>query len=58
MQGKTIHGSKGLEARVVFIIGLTDGSGGFTDVWLMDRIYTCKNNLKLTCLIVKAWSEN
>ncbi len=39
LKGKTIHGAKGLEARIVFIIGLTDGPGGFPDVWLMDRIY-------------------
>ncbi len=37
--GKTIHASKGLEAKVVFIIGLTEGSGGFPDVWLEDRIF-------------------
>lgn len=39
VQGKTIHASKGLEAKVVFIIGLTEGSGGFPDVWLEDRIF-------------------
>jgi len=39
VQGKTIHAAKGLEARVVFIVGLTDGSGGFPDVWLEDRIF-------------------
>lgn len=39
VQGKTIHSSKGLEAKVVFIIGLTEGSGGFPDIWLMDRIF-------------------
>ena len=37
--GKTIHGAKGLEAKIVFIIGLTDGPGGFPDVWLLDRIF-------------------
>jgi DNA helicase-4 len=37
--GRTIHGAKGLEARVVFIIGLTEGSGGFPDTWLHDRIF-------------------
>lgn len=36
---KTIHASKGLEAKAVFIIGLTEGSGGFPDVWMDDRIY-------------------
>lgn len=39
VSGKTIHASKGLEAKVVFIIGLTEGSGGFPDIWLEDRIY-------------------
>lgn len=37
--GKTIHSAKGLEAKVVFIIGLTEGSGGFPDIWLEDRIF-------------------
>lgn len=36
---KTIHSAKGLEARVVFIVGLTDGFGGFPDIWLEDRIF-------------------
>ncbi len=39
VQNKTIHGAKGLEAKVVFIIGLTDGYGGFPDIWLEDRIF-------------------
>lgn len=39
VQGKTIHGAKGLEAKVVFIVGLTDGYGGFPDIWLEDRIF-------------------
>ncbi len=39
VQGKTIHAAKGLEAKVVFIIGLTDGNGGFPDIWLEDRIF-------------------
>lgn len=39
IQGKTIHAAKGLEAKVVFIIGLTEGNGGFPDIWLMDRIF-------------------
>lgn len=38
-QGKTIHEAKGLEAKVVFIIGLTEGDGGFPDIWLEDRIF-------------------
>ena len=37
--GRTIHASKGLEARAVFIIGLTEGYGGFPDIWLDDRIF-------------------
>ncbi len=32
VQAKTIHAVKGLEAKVVFIIGLTEGSGGFPDI--------------------------
>lgn len=39
VQGKTIHASKGLEAKVVFIVGLTEGGGGFPDIWLEDRIF-------------------
>lgn len=39
VQAKTIHAAKGLEAKVVFILGLTDGSGGFPDVWLEDRVF-------------------
>jgi len=39
IQAKTIHASKGLEAKVVFILGLTEGSGGFPDIWLEDRIF-------------------
>ncbi|NVN97163.1 ATP-dependent helicase [Candidatus Nomurabacteria bacterium] len=39
IQGKTIHSSKGLEAKVVFIVGLTEGNGGFPDIWLEDRIF-------------------
>jgi superfamily I DNA/RNA helicase len=49
VQAKTIHAAKGLEAKVVFIVGLTDGSGGFPDVWLEDRIFQVikKANLDL-----------
>ncbi len=36
---KTIHAAKGLEAKAVFIIGLSQGSGGFPDIWMEDRIY-------------------
>lgn len=39
VQAKTIHAAKGLEAKIVFIIGLTDGYGGFPDIWLEDRIF-------------------
>ena len=39
VSGKTIHASKGLEAKAVFIIGLTEGYGGFPDIWMEDRIY-------------------
>ncbi|ULQ51950.1 UvrD-helicase domain-containing protein [Flavihumibacter fluvii] len=49
--GKTIHASKGLEAKVVFIIGLTDGSGGFPDVWLDDVIFRVVKDVKLDMLM-------
>lgn len=39
VSGKTIHTAKGLEAKAVFVIGLTEGSGGFPDIWMEDRIY-------------------
>ena len=39
VSAKTIHAAKGLEAKVVFILGLTDGYGGFPDIWLEDRIF-------------------
>lgn len=39
VQSKTIHAAKGLEAKVVFIIGLSEGNGGFPDIWLEDRIF-------------------
>ena len=37
--GKTIHASKGLEAKAVFIIGMTEGREGFPDIWMEDRIF-------------------
>ncbi len=39
VSAKTIHAAKGLEAKVVFILGLSEGNGGFPDVWLEDRIF-------------------
>lgn len=39
VRGKTIHASKGLEAKVVFVVGLRQGSGGFPDLWMNDRIF-------------------
>jgi len=39
VQYKTIHAAKGLESKVVFILGLTEGYGGFPDIWLEDRIF-------------------
>lgn len=39
VQFKTIHGAKGLEAKVVFILGLHASRGGFPDPWLQDKIY-------------------
>ncbi len=39
VSAKTIHASKGLESKAVFIIGLSEGKGGFPDVWLEDRIF-------------------
>ena len=39
VQARTIHSSKGLEAKIVFIIGLKDGIGGFPNVWEDDQIF-------------------
>ena len=39
VNAKTIHSAKGLEARVVIIIGLMQGYGGFPDIWYNDAIY-------------------
>lgn len=48
---KTIHASKGLEAKAVFIIGLTEGSGGFPDVWLDDAIFRVFRDVKYDMLL-------
>lgn len=48
---KTIHASKGLEAKAVFIIGLTEGSGGFPDVWLDDAIFRVLKDVKYDMLL-------
>jgi superfamily I DNA/RNA helicase len=39
VQYQTIHGAKGMEAQVVFILGLNSASGGFPDPWMQDKIY-------------------
>ncbi|MCF8274935.1 MAG: UvrD-helicase domain-containing protein [Flavobacteriaceae bacterium] len=39
IQFKTIHSAKGLEAKVVFVLGLHSNKGGFPDPWLQDKIY-------------------
>ena len=51
VSGKTIHGAKGLEAKAVFIIGLTKGKGGFPDIWLEDRIYQVVKESKYDMLL-------
>jgi len=51
IKGKTIHASKGLEARAVFIIGLTEGRGGFPDIWLDDRIFQVVRKAKHDLLL-------
>jgi DNA helicase IV len=48
---KTIHAAKGLEARVVFIVGLSDGHGGFPDIWLEDRIFQIVKKVDLSLLL-------
>jgi len=35
----TIHTAKGLEAKIVFLVGLTAGRSGFPNVWESDRIF-------------------
>ncbi len=51
VQYKTIHAAKGLEARVVFIVGLMDGFGGFPDIWLEDRIFQIVKKANLDLLL-------
>lgn len=48
---RTIHASKGLEAKVVFIIGLTDGYGGFPDIWLDDVVFRVVKDVKYDMLM-------
>jgi len=48
---KTIHASKGLEAKAVFIIGLTEGNGGFPDIWLDDAIFRIVKDVKYDILL-------
>ncbi|MBK8194075.1 MAG: UvrD-helicase domain-containing protein [Lewinellaceae bacterium] len=48
---KTIHSAKGLEAKIVFIVGLTDGFGGFPDIWLEDRIFQVVKKANLDLLL-------
>lgn len=48
---KTIHASKGLEAKAVFIVGLTDGSGGFPDIWLDDAIFRVVKDVKVDMIM-------
>ncbi len=35
---RTIHSAKGLEAKIVFIVGMTGGIYGFPQIWEADRI--------------------
>lgn len=51
VSSKTIHASKGLEAKAVFIIGLTEGSGGFPDIWLDDAIFKVVKDLQRDILL-------
>ncbi len=51
VQYKTIHAAKGLEARVVFIVGLTDGFGGFPDIWMEGRIFQVVKKANLDLLL-------
>lgn len=51
VSSKTIHASKGLEAKAVFIIGLKEGSGGFPDIWLDDAIFRVVKDVKYDILL-------
>lgn len=51
VNAKTIHAAKGLESKIVFIIGLTHGNGGFPDIWLDDRIYHIIRPVKYDLLL-------
>ncbi|MFO0356747.1 MAG: UvrD-helicase domain-containing protein [Sphingobacteriaceae bacterium] len=51
VSNKTIHASKGLEAKAVFIIGLTEGNGGFPDIWLDDAIFRVVKGVKYDILL-------
>ncbi|MCB0687977.1 MAG: ATP-binding domain-containing protein [Saprospiraceae bacterium] len=51
INAKTIHVAKGLESRVVFIIGMTHGYGGFPDIWMGDRIYQLVRPVKHEMLL-------
>ena len=51
VSGKTIHASKGLESKAVFILGLTEGREGFPNVWLADRIFQVIKKSKLNLLM-------
>ena len=54
INAKTIHGSKGLEANIVFLIGLSSGCFGFPYVWEDERIIQI---IKKTDLIKKEEEE-
>jgi len=51
INAKTIHAAKGLESKAVFIVGLTQGNGGFPDVWLDGRIYQIIRPVKYDILL-------